>query len=242
MNDTAPAAAPRMPETGRGLAKFGVLGSIVWLLIAVGYSIYARAEFKDLQPNEIGDFLAGVFAPLAFFWLVLGFLQQGAELRNSGQALWLQGEELRNSVEQQRQLVDVTREQLAFESSRITTEQHRAKQLAQPKFQFSLGGSVTSSSDHSSTVQEFYLTNHGALCTRVSIAYDDHTAASMSKLQTGDRMEFRRKIAPDFCEAAVRVTYLDGHQEEGLACFKVSALSPGVLEVAPHPCSQDPGS
>ena len=31
--------------------------------------------------NELGDFLAGVFTPLAFGWLVYGYLLQSKELR-----------------------------------------------------------------------------------------------------------------------------------------------------------------
>jgi hypothetical protein len=30
-------------------------------------------DLKQLSLNELGDFLAGAFGPLALFWLVLGF-------------------------------------------------------------------------------------------------------------------------------------------------------------------------
>lgn len=59
-----------------------------------------------------------MFAPLAFGWLVLGFLQQGKELRmsneelqNSVNALKLQADELRNSVEQQKIMSGVAKSQ-----------------------------------------------------------------------------------------------------------------------------------
>jgi len=35
----------------------------------------------NLPPNELGDFLAGAFAPLAFLWIVVGYLMQSAELK-----------------------------------------------------------------------------------------------------------------------------------------------------------------
>lgn len=234
MNDTSSAAAPRMPESGKGLVTIGVGGSIVWLLITVGYSIYAGAEFKDLQPNEIGDFLAGVFAPLAFFWLVLGFLQQGAELRNSGQALWLQGEELRNSVEQQRQLVDVTREQLAFESNRITQEQSRARQLAQPMFDLTLGGLTSAGGTPVSTNQEFILTNHGMTCTRVLVTMNGLEAMSVPKIAQGEKIIFRRLMRHGFGEAVVTASYLDAHQEEGVTQFSLAEISPGRMNISQH--------
>ena len=51
--------------------------------------------------NELGDFLAGFFTPLAFGWLVYGYLQQSKELR-------LQREELsltRNQLDKQTELL-----------------------------------------------------------------------------------------------------------------------------------------
>lgn len=62
--------------------------------------------------NEFGDFLAGAFSPVAFLWLVLGYLQQQRELQQNTKALELQAEELRNSVDQYKEMVSVAREQL----------------------------------------------------------------------------------------------------------------------------------
>ncbi|WP_156343738.1 MULTISPECIES: hypothetical protein [unclassified Pseudomonas] len=58
-------------------------------------------NLQEKPINEVGDFLAGAFSPLAFLWLVLGFIQQGRELSLSSRALQLQAEELRSSVYQQ---------------------------------------------------------------------------------------------------------------------------------------------
>lgn len=57
------------------------------------YSVAELDDLLKLSGNEFGDFLAGVFSPLAFLWLVLGFFQQGQELRASIHALELQGDE-----------------------------------------------------------------------------------------------------------------------------------------------------
>lgn len=59
-------------------------------------------ELFTLPLNELGDFAAGMFAPLAFLWLVLGYQQQGRELANSNSALILQATELSSLVENQR--------------------------------------------------------------------------------------------------------------------------------------------
>lgn len=76
--------------------------------------------------NEFGDFIAGVFAPLAFFWLVRGFYQQGKgleqnsealkmqsiELKKTTEALELQVQEMKASVKQQSRLAQVYEDEL----------------------------------------------------------------------------------------------------------------------------------
>ena len=72
------------------IAVIGFLrGSDAWELLRAG------------SLNELGDFLAGFFTPLAFFWLVYGYLLQSKELR-------LQREELaltRNQLGKQTKLL-----------------------------------------------------------------------------------------------------------------------------------------
>ena len=63
-----------------------------------------------MELNQIGDFLAGVFAPLAFVWIVVGYLQQSEELS-------LQVKELNAAVHQQAQMVKAAREQIDLEKS-----------------------------------------------------------------------------------------------------------------------------
>ena len=91
---------------------FGSILTATWLLIAALILYFSAGKLAEMKPNEWGDFLAGTTAPIAFLWLVLGYLQQGHELKLSGEALQLQADELRNSVEQQRELAALTREQL----------------------------------------------------------------------------------------------------------------------------------
>lgn len=81
---------------------------------------------KPDELNAVGDFLAGAFAPLAFFWLVRGFyLQskgleqnskalkfQARELKATTDALNVQVEEMKNSVEQQQRVAEVYEEEM----------------------------------------------------------------------------------------------------------------------------------
>lgn len=102
-------------------------------LAALGlYALNQWDAMLAMKPDQFATFLSGAFAPLAFLWLVLGFKQQGDELKNSAEALWLQGEELRNSVEQQRQLVEVSREQLLLSEAQRSEAGQAALLAVQP--------------------------------------------------------------------------------------------------------------
>lgn len=97
-----------------------MLGSVVWVGIALGIVFWKKDVGEPLGLNEIGDFLAGVFSPLALWWLVLGYFQQGEELRLNTKALELQIEELKHSVEAQQSLANAAREQ-----NEIVSDQYR---------------------------------------------------------------------------------------------------------------------
>lgn len=60
-----------------------------------------KCGVPDMTPNEWGDWSAGMAAPVAFLWLVLGYFQQGEELRANVEALTLQTEELKHTVAHQ---------------------------------------------------------------------------------------------------------------------------------------------
>lgn len=89
------------------------LGMVLITIISISYLylscnfIINLDEFNSLKLNEKGDFLAGVFSPLAFLWLVYGYLQQGRELKQNTESLRLQATELKNSVEEQKKLIKI---------------------------------------------------------------------------------------------------------------------------------------
>ncbi|HYE70956.1 MAG TPA: hypothetical protein VD932_05460 [Aquabacterium sp.] len=110
---------------GKRLGIFGIVLTIVYL-VAWGALVYHRSDtFKGMTLNEIGDFLGGSFGPLAFFWLVLGFFQQGIELRQNSEALRLQVKELENSVQQQKELVAVNHLQAKAAMDAMQVEKER---------------------------------------------------------------------------------------------------------------------
>lgn len=144
-----------------------------------------------MAPNEFGDFLAGCFAPLAFFWLVLGFFQQGDELRNSVAALHLQGEELRNSVEQQKQLVDVTREQLGLDRASKYAAEEEAVRKAAPIFHVSGG---FSSWTNPICTTKFTIRNVGAECRQLHFCDSTNAEKRFALFKKDDYFEIAYQL------------------------------------------------
>ena len=71
----------------------GLVATVVWIVfcvLAAWGDVVAAGITKTgaaLTLNEWGDFIAGTVAPVAFFWLILGYMQQGDELAMNTAAL-----------------------------------------------------------------------------------------------------------------------------------------------------------
>ena len=111
------------------LGAIGGALTVIYLTIMV-VLVWNRAGTLLTMPlNEVGDFLAGAFGPVAFLWLVLGFLQQGDELRQGTEALKLQADELKNSVEQQSIMAAAALKQI--DAQKVALElQHKEREAA----------------------------------------------------------------------------------------------------------------
>lgn len=132
----------------------GVLTGLYLMLIAA--LVYCKWDtVPDLKLSDFGDFLAGVFGPVAFLWLVLGYLQQGRELRISSEALQMQAKELRESVEQQAALVIAQNSQNAHN-----------KLLTEPIIRLIWEGL---SNDGFIDIERFHMTNSGHSCMDIEI-------------------------------------------------------------------------
>lgn len=98
--------------------NWGIRITVVWLAV-----IFLFWFFGDLKNptslNELGDFLAGIVAPIAFLWLILGYVQQGKQLEQNTKALeqqekalQLQINEMRESTRQQTKLAKIQKQRL----------------------------------------------------------------------------------------------------------------------------------
>lgn len=165
----------------------GLIVSLVYLLAVVGLSVRSGNSFSDLTPNEWGDFLAGCFGPLALFWLILGFWQQGDELRSSVEALMLQSEELRASVEQQRALVEVTKQQAEAELASLQEERQARRAAGSPHITVHAAGGYSTGDQ---ALRRIRLTNLGANCSDLRLEYslENIPPAFFSTLPTGEHV------------------------------------------------------
>lgn len=203
------------------LEFWGVLGTVIYLLIIATTVVFKFDGFLKLELNELGDFLAGAFGPVAFLWLVLGFLQQGRELRLSSDALQLQAQELKNSVDQQRELVEVTRAQVEADLENLkTVRQMRAKEI-KPFFVADGGGGSHSGKQHE---LEFHIRNLGHAVTRLEFDFGSRLSElnrSLHVLNKNESTSFKVKFNDDDEEIDgwLAVEFLNADHEKGTAMF-----------------------
>ncbi|KQV60136.1 hypothetical protein ASC95_01265 [Pelomonas sp. Root1217] len=118
------------PVPGRWLYALGGALTLAYLVLLGLYCFGRWAEIRGLAPNNIGDFLAGAFSPLAFAWLVLGFIQQGIELRQNSAALRLQAEELRSAAEHAGAMVELQRKEFDLRIEELEDARAKADEAA----------------------------------------------------------------------------------------------------------------
>lgn len=132
----------------RGQFSMTIFGIIITVSY-IAFIVFLRwSSFPGLQTmplNEFGDFFAGVFGPLMLFWLILGYVQQQKELRQNTKALELQADELKKSVEQHKELVAATREQVQADLKALELEKIRELRKAQPTFTIKSAGRMYTS-------------------------------------------------------------------------------------------------
>jgi len=71
---------------------FGIAVTAIWILAGLAYliGVVGLFDFVALPTGEIGSFLEGAFAPLAFLWLVIGHFMQQSEISANTKAVQLQ--------------------------------------------------------------------------------------------------------------------------------------------------------
>ncbi|WP_417667526.1 hypothetical protein [Pseudidiomarina sp.] len=128
------------------MTKIGIIITILYVAVIGLFRWNSFPELATMPLNEFGDFFAGVFGPLMLFWLILGYMQQQSELRQNTKALELQADELKRSVEQHKELVKATKEQVQADLKALEIEEIRSLREAHPHFTITGAGKGMSQS------------------------------------------------------------------------------------------------
>ena len=215
--------------------KWGWRVSTCWVGLGIFIALFADEPIWCLSLNELGDYLAGVFAPLAFLWLVIGYFQQGDELRLSRDEITRQANELEKSVKHQSILADTASltHQMDMEDRK---RRNRLDELsAQPMFRdFAFVGKHRAGSGHNTTedAYKFIATNVGEACWDVSIGGLSNRMFEIitpqkdnptSKINSGDSFFFEILFTDVFdrtsVELEVRFEYTDQLMEQSSAIY-----------------------
>lgn len=186
---------------GRVLAMVGVIVTAGYLVFAwwlVGDRIYS---LQTMGLNEVGDFLAGAFGPLAILWLVLGFFQQGVELRQGTAALKMQAEELRASVQQQSAMVDVSRQQLLAAIAAAQYEKELNERNCEPHTEFKYKYMVTKGATNYAT---FSIFNTGPRCGSLTVSISE--SETDQKILTYQDVFANKEVEFDISEREISIS------------------------------------
>jgi len=143
--------------------KFGWVFTAFWILFWATFLCLDWINASKMAFNEWGDFFAGVSAPLAFLWLVIGYFQQGEELgqntkalEQQEKALQLQVDELKQSVEQQnKSAIALGRQsEIAGLMARLNSINHMLESLERQKLRLTKTDSVDSSKNIKTIIEK----------------------------------------------------------------------------------------
>ena len=122
------------PVQEKDSLRIPIIVSAIWMLIAVGIILSRASDFWDLKLNEMGDVLAGVFAPLAFFWLFVATSLQRRELRlqrielaNTRAVMDEQRHELKRSVEESNKQTEIMQRTVEAAQSRDVYDEFKLR-------------------------------------------------------------------------------------------------------------------
>lgn len=109
---------------------WGIGITAFWFAVIISFWIFGGLNSPD-SLNELGDFLAGIFAPVAFLWLILGYVQQGKQLEQNSETISQQSESLQLQIEEFRKMVELQAQQIEYRN-----------QSARPLFSFKEGSCI----------------------------------------------------------------------------------------------------
>jgi len=195
------------------ITDIGIAATVVYLVVIVALIGGRSGQLLTMPLNEVGDFFAGAFGPVAFLWLVLGFMQQGDELRLSTKALEDQAKELQKSVEHQMALVEATKMQGEVELTKLQMQQDERDRALRASFKITT--LAVRLDNPEAAKNSFRISNDGNNASDLAINFDPPIIGwqqlRAQDLKTGEHYESVMGFNPTECaeEGQVSLVYLD---------------------------------
>ncbi|WP_223533635.1 hypothetical protein [Pseudomonas sp. GL-RE-20] len=218
------------------LGEIGGALTLIYLVIVVVVTRGRADTLMTMPLNEVGDFLAGAFGPVAFLWLVFGFLQQGDELRQGTKALELQAFELKNSVEQQSIMAAAATQQIEAQRAALQLQLDEIDRGKRANFMFAGSGRTGDPVPGSLIETSMEISCYGAVAHDVRVVFDPPiggTASAKFELISGNRqakvpMKFTNP--PEDIAGVVTLSYtdVDGVERQEKFAYTIRVADPWV--------------
>ena len=108
-----------------------------WFLIFIFLLYFNIDEAKSLELNEWGDLLAGITAPVAFLWLIVGYRLQKNELMNNTKVLEQQQLELSKQVKELSNQNKILMDNTDISRDLVSSTENLANTIERASFQIS---------------------------------------------------------------------------------------------------------
>lgn len=209
----------------RKLGWVGAVATTVYLVVLCILVWGRLPKLFEMELNTVGDFLAGAFGPLAILWLVLGFFQQGIELRQNSDALLLQARELQNSVTQQAELASTAKAQFDLDKSaleqrilELNDEKLLRQRMLDPRISISGTQSVISMPKEGRSFPKYIVDVHckGSNCSELHLSLSIGQENEHPELHRHEvwKAIFDQPIEPHDWPIYAQLTYLTSVQEK----------------------------
>lgn len=203
---------------------YGVAATLVWLATAAALLYVKRDSLCTLKVNEWGDFFAGAVAPIAFLWLVLGYMQQGDELRTSSAELKKQANALIETSAAQRALVETERERILEE---------RAVRELEVRPNLHLQGTGSRVNDSGQVEYDITLTNLGGAAVSLECVLhldggqERRTLMSVPLLARGNQLPASLQLPPRLlaANAQLRISFSDALSRQHSEVFSIGRMN-----------------
>ncbi|AEA70228.1 Hypothetical protein, putative membrane protein [Pseudomonas brassicacearum subsp. brassicacearum NFM421] len=211
-------------------------------LAVIGWWVSKKwSSFLGLELNALGDFLAGAFGPIAFLWLVLGFLQQGRELR-------LQVAELSLSVQQQTVMAEAAIEQIKSQKAALDIQIWQHEKSISPSFDVQVFV-VSGPTPMGRTTSVIRITNRAATVDGIEVLLDRPLGdgeplevGQLSSLGVSDDIKFDYASIAEDAIGFLKINYVRSDGAARSADFVYEALKNGKVSVIKVPPATVPGT